>query len=320
VKERFAMPSRNDRNIVVFLLWPSLAYGARMALSLGLIILGFALQILMLHLLPGIVIVLAGNLFLLVRGYDNRVQVGRFDPAAEWEEVAASRLDEIQELNQRIKKWDRSAFDISNGVGGCLFAVLGIGLFMLLSLGADPGKRPFLFCAVNAAVLLLPHWFSGIRTILTTPKLLVKIATIKAVLERAEEQLKGVTIRYYVQLKGKKTKLPADVKLRIDLPGKPPEFLGLYGQVVTNDVQGHSYPYFYTVLVARKGFGLKKLHRDYTPPDGIVAECSLQGDVEVFVIRQHTTKTSGYHTKVGRAVEILDQGLALSRAAIMRKA
>ena len=314
------MLSRKEQGVVVFKIWPSLPYGWRQVMAFGLIAAGLLLQLLLMHPLPGILAVLAGNLFLLVRGYDNRITPGRFDPSAEWEEVEPSRLDDIEELNRAMKKWDRSALDASNGCGGTIFVVLVAAMGVLFLLGVEDGNMVFIMVALNAYVLLIPHWFSGIRSILTTPKLLVKIKTIKDVLERAQQQLQGLTIRYYMLLKGGETKLPSDVKIRVDLPDKPPEFLGLYGQVVTNDVKGSSYPYFYTVLVARKGFGLEKLYDNYTPPAGITAEYKEQQDVEVFVVRQHTTRTSGYHTNTKAAAGILDQGLALTRAAVQGKA
>ena len=88
--------------------------------------------------------------------------------------------------------------------------------------------------------------------------------------------------------------------------------MGLYGQVVTNDVNGTSYPYFYVVLVARKGFGLQPVFQAYRPPKKMTKEFKVEDDVEVFVIRQTTSKTSGYHTKNKKMTAILKAGIALA--------
>jgi len=83
----------------------------------------------------------------------------------------------------------------------------------------------------------------------------------------------------------------------VDIEGQHPDFLGLYGQVVLNDVQGTSYPYFYVVLVAKDGFGLRDAYQQFQPDEDITKEFKREDQVEVMVIRQYTTDKSGYHTK-----------------------
>ena len=166
--------------------------------------------------------------------------------------------------------------------------------------------------AIDAAVLLVPHWITGTRSILTLPRLLVQIKATRDVLDSAQQGLQRHRVVPLMLLSGGDAKLPEDVKFRIDLKDRHEDFLGLYGQVSINEVQGTSYPYFYVVLVTRKGFGLGPVHRKYHPSPNIVAEFDLKGEVEVLVIRQRTTKNSGYHTNSGTAREILRQGLQLA--------
>ena len=113
-------------------------------------------------------------------------------------------------------------------------------------------------------------------------------------------------------LKGSDAKIPDDIKFKVDVEGRHPDFLGLYGQVVLNEVQGSSYPYFYVVLVARQGFGLADAHREYKSPRRIISEIKNQGQVEVLVIRQKTTKKSGYHTNPKKSAQIFLEGLELA--------
>ena len=63
----------------------SLVYSKRLQLSFGLIIVGCLIQWAMFGLLPGIILVFAGNLFLLVAGYDNRVNFGSFSADSDWD-------------------------------------------------------------------------------------------------------------------------------------------------------------------------------------------------------------------------------------------
>ena len=61
-------------------------------------------------------------------------------------------------------------------------------------------------------------------------------------------------------------------------------------QVCINSVQGNDYPYFYCMLVAKPELGL--LERPLaSPPRKVTVERNRQGEVDVVVIRQATTKT-----------------------------
>ena len=44
----------------------------------------------------GALFIVAGNLLTLVSGYDNRVDFGKFDPAAEWVPVEPDKLAELR--------------------------------------------------------------------------------------------------------------------------------------------------------------------------------------------------------------------------------
>jgi hypothetical protein len=70
--------SADQQAIVVFHVMKSLVYWKRMLIGFGGILVGLFLQ----YLLPwnfwlGIPVILAGNLFLVVRGYDNRIRFGK---------------------------------------------------------------------------------------------------------------------------------------------------------------------------------------------------------------------------------------------------
>jgi hypothetical protein len=171
---------------------------------------------------------------------------------------------------------------------------------------------PVRILVFDAALLLLPHWVTGVRSVLRLPGLLVKVETLRRLLDDARETLGPHRVQLMMLLRGEETRIPGDLKLRIDPAGKPADLLGLYGQVVLNEVQGRSYPYFYVVLVARRGFGLGETYRELTVPGGITAEFNLQDEVEVLVLRQTTTKTSGYHTEPWAAVGILHEGVRLA--------
>jgi hypothetical protein len=306
------LPAATERPIVVFQVWPSLAYGTRFLAAFLLIGTGLAVQMIHGTFLWGALLIVAGNLFTLVSGYDNRVDYGKFDPGAEWVPVESERLAELRRLDREIRRWDTSALDVSNPLGAVAFLVVATSLAGIALIFPGPVR----VLTLDAALLLLPHWLTGLRRVLRLPRLLVKVELLQHLFAACDRELRDRRVRLLMLLGGARTRLPGDVKFRVDPAGGPEGYLGLHGQVVLNEVQGRSYPYFYVVLVARLGYGLRELYGRYVPPDGITKEFKRQDEVEVLVIRQATTKTSGYHTDPHAAARILREGLVLSAEAV----
>ena len=63
--------SNDERGILVFKFWPNLGYRRLMQISFGLMTLGFVVQWLTGLAFPGVLVLLAGNVLLLVTGYHN---------------------------------------------------------------------------------------------------------------------------------------------------------------------------------------------------------------------------------------------------------
>ncbi|MCK5058275.1 MAG: hypothetical protein KAT34_16600, partial [Candidatus Aminicenantes bacterium] len=307
-----------EQGIVVFKVWQSLTYKKRILLSSALILTGLVLQILSKTLLPGVVLVFFGNLFLLPSGYDNRVKIGRYNPKAGWEEVGESKLTEFLQVDRKIRKWDRSSMDITNGLGFFTFLILVAALFILFLVSLEDNNKPLEIISVNGALLLVPFWITGVRSKFRLLKVTRKIDLILKLLSEEEVQarLKPHDADYYFLMGGEKeTKVPVDVKFRVNIENRHPDFLGLYGQIVLNNVQNTSYPYFYVVIVARRNFGLDRVYKNYVPDKTMVKEYKIQSDVEVLVIRQKTTKAKGYYTKDKQVLNIFSEGLRLAEQA-----
>ena len=302
------LPASEERPIVVFKMWPSLEYNRRLTVSFALIAGGVIIQAVSLSLWLGLPFIIVGNLLLLVSGYDNRIDFKAYDPQAEWERVEKKRLDELIRMDRKIRKWDRSILDITNGAGAVVFLLVTA----ILVLTAVFFRGMLRILAIDAMVLLLPHWLTGVRRVLTQPNLVTKVKTMRHVLKSSEERLSAHRVDLLMLLRGADAKIPDDVKFKVAIKGRHPDFLGLYGQVVLNEVQGSSYPYFYVVLVARQGFGLVEAERTYESPRRIISEIKIQGQVEVLVIRQKTTKKSGYHTNTKKSALIFSEGLELA--------
>lgn len=305
--------------VVIFHLFPGMPYKARLGIALTVIFAGLALQVLALHWLPGIVLVLGGNLLLLIKGCNNKFDLGKFNPAASWQMVEASRLLDIKERTGKIKKWDRSFLDISNGRGAVMFAFFFV-LAMLLINNWLGESMVYKIAGYDILALVLPQLLTGRRSIFLLPDLLIKITVIFKLIndDTTVERLDGCAVEWYMLLQGdEEKKLPSDVKFRVKIAGQHPDFLGYYGQVVINTVS-QAYPYFYVVLVARSGYGLKNAAASYKPPKNLVAEFSENNGVEVLVVRQRTTTTSGYFTDPRTVGLLFSEGLELAKKAAVK--
>ncbi|MFH2143432.1 MAG: hypothetical protein ABIJ97_13485 [Bacteroidota bacterium] len=291
--------SKSDRDIIVFHLWKSLKYEIRIFLSLVFILGGFILQVLYFELFPGILLVLTGILFLLTKGYNNKVDFGKFKADTEWEKADQSKLNEIVELQRKMKKWDKDPIDITNGIGCLVLFIVCVALILVLYIFTTSYNLFYSMniYLVNTLVIVLPFWITGVRKITKMPALVNKINLFHTLITTFTEKLQSHQVENYILLGGKDKNIPYDVKIKINIKDQPDNFLGVYGQVSINTVSGTDYPYFYTVIVTYKTFGLKKHFDKVELPPNIIKEFKEQNDVEIIVIRQHTTKTSGYFTK-----------------------
>lgn len=330
--------SKEEQNIVAFKFLKSLPYFARMFICISMLLLGLLLQFFFIeYYIIGCIFLFIGNLFLLVDGYDNRVKFGAFDPSSKWDRVEKEKFTELIQMQQTINKWDISTTDCSNSLGCFLMVVVLAACVGVIYLGNSMRIKPLFVLGIDAVILLLPHWITGLRRASTVIGMDIskKIDVIQKVIAACSKELKNHKIEYYMLLSGKgDTKVPKDVKFKVELKDHHPDFLGLYGQVVMNNVQGNLYPYFYTVLVAKKGYGMKVEKGSVVgfkkiagggflskliPTPTLTRSLKKQKDVEVLVIRQTTTKKSGYHTEPLAAKNILLTGLKSAEVNAYRK-
>jgi hypothetical protein len=207
---------------------------------------------------------------------------------------------------------------------------------VVLMTGPRPPQSPYAAAGkiylADTLVIALPLWFTGTRRLLKNDQLMIKVEELlyirkgfDTVLNQNGDQcIPMMETRAAEEGEGE---IPTDVQLKVRFKDMPKSYYGLQAQVNINDVQGRSYPYFYCVLVAEKSvnlwpfweevqimrksprpggrkavfFGLIKLE---TPSERIVVEHQKQKDVEVLVVRQRTTKTSGYNVSRRMASEI----------------
>ena len=321
------LPAPERRGELHFYVAKSLPYALRLGIAFFLITAGWGVQYLFLDHGPwgfGLLGVVLGVLLLLVRGFDNTVP--RRAPSEEWKPVRRSEVERIIELNEKQRKWDQAAVDITNARGFfslALLAILLAGIWYVLSRGIMPSlrERHFYIVGANLAVMLLPFWLTGVRFTLKNDRLVVKAKMLLALEDVFNSLLHqpGEVFQYQMvtaPVKKGQGEVPADVKAIVQFQEGPSDFLGIQMQISINSVQGSDYPYFYCVLVARESFGRITEKQLPPPPKNVVLEPSQDGDVVIMVIRQKTTKNSGYHTNQKVAQAIFNYSLGAARQLI----
>jgi len=315
---RLGFPLPSDRDIIRFHFAKDLSYGSRILLSSLLLFLGFAIQLIYMNVWTGMPFLIAAVGLVLVKGYDSRIRLKTFSMDPNWTEVPISKIEELEDLRLKTKRWDRDAWDISNQ-RGCLSLFLWVIIAFAVAAGLGLLVRSFaifMILAIDAAIIAIPQWFSGMRFILTQPNLAVRVALLLK-LERKFHGMnrKGEQFRPALMLtRGEDGKtVPVNARFSVVFPDPPEGFYGLQAQININVVQGHSYPYFYCVLAANPGFDLQRFKNRIRESNRVMVEYQQDNRAEVVVLRQRTTKRSGYHTRDKACVEILDFALKAGR-------
>jgi hypothetical protein len=296
VENIMLLPSAERHEELQFFIAKDLSYTMRLTLAFTFMIVGFALQIYLVEtsFWWGLPLVFCGVLLVLTHGYKNKVtKTGQ----GTWQPTLRSNITRIMEMNRKIKDWDKAFIDITCFRGAFMLILItvligGAGLFL-------PDQLCVMLVA-NAAVMLFPFWITGVRSILTNDQIVIKAKMLTGVQNQFELGKKeGEEFQYQMQSRKAKEaegEIPHDIKAMVHFHNGPAEFLGLQMQVSINSVQGKDYPYYYCVLVGRpslKGLSKSEMGEE---PFNITYEASGEKEVDIVVIRQTTTRKSGYHT------------------------
>ncbi|MBL7077080.1 MAG: hypothetical protein ISS31_06385 [Kiritimatiellae bacterium] len=306
------LPDATRRGEIKFVVARSLPYNARMLIVMGLLFMGFGIQIYG-YLFLGAAFLLAATVLSIVRGYSN--VPGQLKGKREWRVGNHDQLRTIVKIAEQSKRWDQSLLDITCLRGFLVLAAAVIGITVacigLFILSQDDLMHALV---LDTAVLLLPHWLTGVRRILTNAPLTTKVEQLLSIVSYWEAHPEpGETLTPQIEFRTDGAgEVPTDAKLIMGLPELGDTFPGLQVQVVLNNVQGSDFPYVYCVLVAKPKLNmLKKIKLDAA--QGTVLEPKHQGDVDIIVVRQQTTKTSGYHTKPAKVLAIFHLARAMAR-------
>ena len=310
--ESLRFPSPEQRDSIRFYFAKGLAYRTRRNLILACLFAGLLLQIVTVIVWTGFPFLIVAVLLGLVKGYDSRVRLKNFKNSID-------KIREIETVRQKSKAWDRDSLDVTNALGCAVFLLLmAFGALLCIMVGFFAGNlNVTLIMLIDFLVLVIPFYFTGVRWALKQGNLAIKVKLLLKLHEYFEgNRIESETFVPMLLLARENgdTSVPVDVKFQIRYKGLPPDrFYGLQSTVNINLVQGTSYAYFYCVLVARSGFGLKKYQRDVKESKRVMCEYDAQADADVLVIRHPTTKTSGYYTDDSACMEILSSAMGAAR-------
>ncbi|MEO0225592.1 MAG: hypothetical protein ABIL05_01430 [candidate division WOR-3 bacterium] len=228
----------------------------------------------------------------------------------EWVEVTPEKILLVYEQARRIKKFRSGNFGI-----GCLIAIIFLSIFFLPAFAQSITLSPFIvYVIIDALILFAGLTISGRRSAWMAPGLDLKAEIINRLLNapiiKDDPGLKAIPLLEI----GKSTKgdFPIDVRLKLKFIDAPEDFLGIQGQISINSVKSTDYPYFYSVVIAKKSFNLlAKIGKQEI--ERLVIETQTPADVDVVVLRQKTTRTSGYYTDKNQQDYILFNAIKLTK-------
>ncbi len=295
----------------VYLVLDKLSPRLRGAVSVILIVMGYLFQLTTTNILAGLPFIVACLVLNLMSG----ISVKRIRPKdLKWQVVTPDRIDQVLTQCERIKKF-RSHSVVSAVV---FFIIIVVFLSVITPFFIRMFARlPFALIAavINAAILFVGLALTGRRSAWMPPALDIKAKIVKRILEspfiKNDPSIQALP---YLEIgETANGSFPNDTRLLLKFKDAAKEFIGVQGQISINSVKSRDYPYFYIVIIARPEFNLHDRYEKQAL-ENIVVERKKSGDVDVLVMRQKTTKTSGYYTNPAVQDYILKCGIAAAKS------
>ncbi|MFH2138649.1 MAG: hypothetical protein ABII88_09090 [Candidatus Omnitrophota bacterium] len=307
------LPDPRRQGDIHFIFAKSMPYMQRIKVIMLCMLAGILVQLLF-NFWAGLFLLIAGTAVSLIKGYSAKPSL---KGPEEWSQVTPDEYKKVKEKQKQLKRWDIDLFDITNPLGGTIFAILA-GMCFVLWIVLDEKGEGLLgkYLIIDCLVVLAPHWVTGVRTYLTRDKLISKINILEKIMKSLEPPSDvQILPMLSTQESSKSGRVPVDARLMIRFLNAPAYFLGVQVQISMNTVQGKDYPYLYCVIIAKEE--AKFFHKNpgivNTVPRNMLFEKRRSNEVDVLVIRQQTTQTSGYHTNMSAGIYIVVTTIATAR-------
>jgi hypothetical protein len=288
------------------------AFPARLAIFATCGAVGLALQVLIpggYGFFPGIVAMVPGLLFMLVKNFKNKpMDIGQED----WQPGSVREFDRIRN-NLQLTREKRYSVIYRAGFGWFVAVVLCV---LALFLASAQRRLGALVCA-DALVLLIPFLFTGNVSLWTPQELAFRMRAFEPILSSEQAEGGEIIITPYLRLDKDKEnhQIPEDIRLMVEPRRKPADFLGVQMQVAVNKGPNGSVPYMYCVFLC-KGTGDTYKAISTLRFGDYEREPGGDKDYAYVVVRQKTSGT-GYHTTdadVRRLYEMVKEKLLAMRS------
>ena len=298
------MKSSDDKDFIIL---PSLNIILRFLLSTILISFAYYLQIqnnTLTIILSFIVL-----LFFIIFNWVRRVKVDK-DFRSNSKKWQQTNITEFKQALKKLKKIDH--FSTKPGSGFSYFFI--VFFIIIFALTGDLAPMYF-YLLIDVLVIIGVVIASGNRYIWTPHGLKQKLRLLMDVynyLNKSYQDKFVIVPHFNVEEKDKKY-VPHDAKLMLTPKEQITGFLGIQISVSINSVQQKTYPYLYTVIIAKEDFDLINKFNSIKDKDYIKNNTSLifqrkkqPDDIEIIVIRQKTTIKKGYYTNKKAVLNIIN--------------
>lgn len=298
-------------NIKSYYILDQISPGLRNILTILLFFAGYALQLSARNILVGLPFFILCLLLNLIRGFSLKpIRAMTY----EWQEVTPAKINKV---NKHCQKLERLR---SGNIGCILFFIFVVFLFIfgvsLLEIFVKDRENAFALTAlfVDSLVIFAGLVLSGRRSIWIPNNLTTKTAVIQRILKHPNfSKNPDIKIIPYLEIgETKEGTFPNDTRILVRFKDAPEEFIGLQYQISINNVKDKAYPYCYSVIIARPSF---RLFEKFKPVslNKITIETERSEEADVIIIRQTTTKTSGYYTDPAMQDYILSASIEITK-------
>ncbi len=297
------------RSDSVYVVFDKIDNRLRTVMSVVLIWIAFAFQLATRSILAGLPFIIGCVILNFMRGFSvKKVSSTKL----EWQEVTPAKIDQVSDHCARVRKFR------SMGTGCAIGLVAGAFFFFIVCAPviAEIVRPSFILyvLVINSVILFGGLLIGGQKSAWMPNSLDVKIEIVRRLTSSQIVKSDPWLIpACFLEIgTAEEGSYPNDTRFMIRFRDAPADFVGLQGQVSLNSVKSAVYPYFYIVIIAKHGFNLFDKVGEPVFPRLVVERKETEG-VDVIVLRQQTTKTSGYHTDAKAQEYITKSGIELAK-------
>jgi hypothetical protein len=303
---------------VQFRYYPKLVLPLRLLCSVGIITAGFVMQEIWDLFLLGLGLLFYGSMILTLKKISIDPSIGRVK--VQWEEVSIEEWQNVKKKFKEAKRWKSHITNIKSPKGFALLICYSMIAFFTVVVSLEMNDLDTVALVCNISVLFLPLMLSGSIDGWQPKELSVKLSALRNVYKHFTKKHEELKVKPMLGLSsassgGELGLVPIDARMVINFPDAPKGFYGVQVQCSTNEVSDKLLPYLYAVVLTSIEFWPPGKTAPAIDADKgkIKLEYSRTEEAVIFVVRQKTTRTSGYTTKRKKQIFVIETALEYAR-------